>query len=350
MANLAARAAAWEIPLGLAAGLVSVESGGVANACGDRKDPDPRAVPCPHRGPGHFCSWGLLQLNRCGGQGAGWPVAQLINPDTNLDIGLPPIAAAWHDAGPNDTIWDIMQNSGHPGNARNDPELTAAWAPLVEVVECAIAELDGVTLEGELAGSIRSETGAPISGAVLELIQASRATVTDSRGEYRVRDLDPGIVTITVRATGFFSTERTVNVPPGGTAIADFVLTRSTPPPPPPPIAGQIAGFVRDHRGSALRGARVTSSPVGGVTITDSTGFYRFPSLPECAYAIDAEFGRRTAGLSAFVRAGATTNANLTIDLSTSPPPPANGAPGNAGATLVVVAAAAATAGLLSRR
>jgi hypothetical protein len=43
-------------------------------------------------------SYGLLQLNRNGGQGAGYSPRELLDPAVNLAIGCPPIAAAQKQA------------------------------------------------------------------------------------------------------------------------------------------------------------------------------------------------------------------------------------------------------------
>ncbi|MCY3670069.1 MAG: hypothetical protein OXH14_03220 [Alphaproteobacteria bacterium] len=68
----------------------------------------------------HEDSVGLLQLNRDGGQGVGYSVAQLSDPAINLEIGTPPIAAAWaahpelgHTRA---RVLRTAAESGHPGD------------------------------------------------------------------------------------------------------------------------------------------------------------------------------------------------------------------------------------------
>ena len=78
-------------------------------------------------------SVGLLQLNRIGGQGVGYTVAQLQDPRLNLRVGLPPIArayaAAWQPTlAPFELLYRIATTSGHPGRIpRNDPRIRRAF-------------------------------------------------------------------------------------------------------------------------------------------------------------------------------------------------------------------------------
>lgn len=92
-------------PLDLAYAVIAGESGFDVAALGDAG-----------------CSSGLLQLNTCGGQGTGYTVLELRDPELNLDIGLPPIAAAfrqvWTPVIPQlDFIIGVCLNSGHPCNS-----------------------------------------------------------------------------------------------------------------------------------------------------------------------------------------------------------------------------------------
>ena len=74
-------------------------------------------------------SVGLLQLNRLGGQGQGYSVAQLMDPRFNLRVGLPPIRRAYEqawgeDVPPFEFLYQTATRSGHPGPIpRNDPRM-----------------------------------------------------------------------------------------------------------------------------------------------------------------------------------------------------------------------------------
>lgn len=106
--------AAAGVPLDLAYTFIAVESGF-----------DPRArAQTPQED-----SVGLLQLNRLGGQGQGYTVAQLMDPRFNLRVGLPPIRRAYEqslglDAAPVEFIYQVATRSGHPGLIpRTDPRM-----------------------------------------------------------------------------------------------------------------------------------------------------------------------------------------------------------------------------------
>jgi hypothetical protein len=101
-------------PLDLVYAIIAVESGFNPSAHVDNALED---------------SVGLLQLNRRGGQGAGYPVDFLQDPRNNLRIGLPAIVTAFHQVwqpGLNayDFIYQVATRSGHPGPVpRDDPRI-----------------------------------------------------------------------------------------------------------------------------------------------------------------------------------------------------------------------------------
>jgi hypothetical protein len=74
-------------------------------------------------------SYGLLQLNADGGQGTGYPVETLLDPEANLRIGLPYVARALAQTNePNADlhrlVWLVSIRSGHPGPVRiDDPRI-----------------------------------------------------------------------------------------------------------------------------------------------------------------------------------------------------------------------------------
>lgn len=91
-------------------------------------------------------SVGLLQLNRMGGQGTGYTVEELLMPRRNLQIGVPPIAAAvgkcCQKVIPSaEEMHCVFVNSGHPGGGVpiDDPRIRrltdltlAAWTWYIE--------------------------------------------------------------------------------------------------------------------------------------------------------------------------------------------------------------------------
>lgn len=110
------------VPLDLAYTLIAAESG---------------FDPTTHVDNALEDSVGLLELNRRGGQGAGYSVQQLQDPTTNLRIGLPPIRRAFEQAWsanvePFEFIYQVATRSGHPGPVnRNDlriHRIATIWA------------------------------------------------------------------------------------------------------------------------------------------------------------------------------------------------------------------------------
>ncbi len=110
------------VPLDLAYAIIAAESSF-----------DPRA----HALSAIEDSVGLLQLNRRGGQGTGYSVEQLMDPQLNLRLGLPAIRRAFEQSwqpniDPFEFIYRVATRSGHPGDIpRNDPRILKvanAWA------------------------------------------------------------------------------------------------------------------------------------------------------------------------------------------------------------------------------
>jgi hypothetical protein len=66
---------------------------------------------------------------------------------------------------------------------------------------------------GTIAGAVKDTTGAVLPGVTVEaaspaLIEKVRTVVTDTRGEYKIVDLRPGVYTVTFTLTGFSTVKR----------------------------------------------------------------------------------------------------------------------------------------------
>lgn len=111
----------------LSMGIALAESGLHSSAAGDPA-PGPtvtvggrtyQAHQDPRNGR-YYCSWGLFQLNVCGGQGVGRSREELQDPRINCQIGIRPIAVAtWQATVRGYTgdrfIREVARSSGHPG-------------------------------------------------------------------------------------------------------------------------------------------------------------------------------------------------------------------------------------------
>ena len=76
------------------------------------------------------------------------------------------------------------------------------------------------TTSASLLGTVRTEGGAAVSGAVVQARSTDtgivRTTVTDDKGDYRLDSLAPGEWTVVARLDGRTSESRTVELTHGG--------------------------------------------------------------------------------------------------------------------------------------
>jgi subtilisin family serine protease len=138
---------------------------------------------------------------------------------------------------------------------------------------------------GKLQGTVtQSADGTPVVGASV-LIQGGvrdQVKVTDTSGVYAAR-LGVGTYQVTTRAFGFIAqTVAGVQVSEDVVTTQDYVLVTA-------PVHA-LAGTVRDDHGNGLAGVRVTvlSTPLPPV-ISDSSGHYSIPSLPDGTYQLQAQ-------------------------------------------------------------
>ncbi len=83
--------------------------------------------------------------------------------------------------------------------------------------------------QGTITGTVtEAETGDPLPGATVQIPEEGTGAATDAEGQYRITGVPAGEQTIQVSFVGFQATERTVNVPAGGTVRANFELQRQT--------------------------------------------------------------------------------------------------------------------------
>jgi len=79
--------------------------------------------------------------------------------------------------------------------------------------------------QGTITGTVtEAETGEPLSGATVQVLDENMGTAADVDGNYRIAGVPAGEQTIRVTFIGFQAAERTVNVPAGGTVRARFEL------------------------------------------------------------------------------------------------------------------------------
>ncbi len=82
--------------------------------------------------------------------------------------------------------------------------------------------------QGTVTGTVtEAETGEPLPGATVQIIEEGTGAASDSDGQYRIAGVPAGEQTIRVSFVGYQQQERTVNVPDGGTVRVNFQLQTS---------------------------------------------------------------------------------------------------------------------------
>ena len=96
------------------------------------------------------------------------------------------------------------------------------WIIVCSLVQSGLAE---ASESGNISGSINEkESGNPVSGAKLIIIEKRTVTHTDTSGSYGFGSLPPGKYTISVAAEGYISAVKQTTVEDGGAAMLDFSL------------------------------------------------------------------------------------------------------------------------------
>jgi iron complex outermembrane receptor protein len=80
---------------------------------------------------------------------------------------------------------------------------------------------------GLVRGTVRDSSGAPIRGAVVGIPGTALYAQTDANGRFRLAPFPSGETQLRAAAIGYVAGTRTVSVPPGDSAIADFALRPS---------------------------------------------------------------------------------------------------------------------------
>lgn len=79
--------------------------------------------------------------------------------------------------------------------------------------------------QGSVTGRVtEAETGDPLPGATIQVVDEGMGTAADSDGGFRISGVPAGEQTIRASFVGFQTKERTVSIPPGGTVQVRFQL------------------------------------------------------------------------------------------------------------------------------
>ena len=139
---------------------------------------------------------------------------------------------------------------------------------------------------GTLQGTITdASTGNPLAGVSVSAVGPSnRNTTTDAAGFYSV--VAPvGTYDVTASVFGYIGQTATgVDVTEGATTTVDFQLTQAP--------SHSVSGTVYDGTNNPVANAtvRILGTPIAPM-LTDASGFYSFPSVPEGTYDVSATAG-----------------------------------------------------------
>ncbi|WP_118829180.1 SusC/RagA family TonB-linked outer membrane protein [Salinibacter ruber] len=83
--------------------------------------------------------------------------------------------------------------------------------------------------QGTVTGTVtEAETGNPLPGATVQIVDEGSGAASDAEGQYRIAGVPAGEQTLRVSFVGYQEQERTVNVPEGGTVRVNFQLQSGT--------------------------------------------------------------------------------------------------------------------------
>ncbi len=158
-------------------------------------------------------------------------------------------------------------------NGKSTPTtLIEGQAAAVEII------LTNVSPTGTVTGTVRNQgTGATLSGATADIDGLS--TTTNGDGGFTLNEIPQGPQTLTVKASGFMSTTRSVTVVAGTSVSAGSIeLT-------PIPTTGSVTGTVTNQRtGIPVPGATVAVGGISKSTLADGT--FTLDGVPQGAQTI----------------------------------------------------------------
>ena len=86
-----------------------------------------------------------------------------------------------------------------------------------------------IAQQGTISGTVTDKaTNNPVPSAQVTIVGSTRGTLTSDKGEYTLRAVAAGVVTVRATRIGYAASTQTVTVPASGVVTADFALT-STP-------------------------------------------------------------------------------------------------------------------------
>lgn len=127
------------------------------------------------------------------------------------------------------------------------------WCPLALILPLTLVPVSVEAQEGQVTGTVRSQSGPPVPSASVQVSAADVGTLTDEDGQYRLQ-IPAGEVELRVTRIGFREAVRTVTVPAGESVEVSFTLT---------PRAVEMGGVVASVAASEAIRREVGTDVVG---------------------------------------------------------------------------------------
>ncbi|MGG4455611.1 carboxypeptidase regulatory-like domain-containing protein [Brevibacillus porteri] len=171
------------------------------------------------------------------------------------------------------------------------------------------------TSVAQLSGLVTGPGGIPIAGALVEVLNQTGITLTETTtngaGTYLLTKLAEGVYQIRVSAAGFSTQLAGISLQAGDAKVLDFSLTTAF---------GTVSGTISDAQtGEGIPNASikvVTRSGIAiGETLTDVNGDYSLSLLGPETYVLTAAaegYAGQTVGIG--INAGATTTVDLQLE------------------------------------
>jgi hypothetical protein len=227
------------------------------------------------------------------------PLSQRVIDDANRDVMSTPVPSA----SPRSTATLEPESVvASPVPSQQQPSPTPPSAPTPTPVSTTVPT-------GSITGTVQdSQTAVGIANAWVALSPTGLSTVTSSNGAFSFASVPAGTYTLTASATGYQTASASITVTAGHNANLNLHLASTIP-------SGSVQGVVKSSAtGKALAEATVTLIPGVLATVTDSTGYYGFPSVTPGTYTLTVTAaGYQSYSQTITVASGHTVKANVSL-------------------------------------
>ncbi len=238
------------------------------------------------------------------------PLSKQAIADANRDALTTPTpigGASTPEPGPVGASAEPLTGSPTPsGQPQPSPTPTPTATPTASPLPSAIAT---TAPPGSITGTVQdSQTAVGIANALVSLGPGGLSTLTSSNGAFGFPVVPAGTYTITASASGYWAASASVTVTAGHNTNLNLHLVSTG-------AGGSVQGLVKSSAtGKAAAGAVVTLTPGSKATVTDSTGYYGFASVPAGTYTLTVTAtGYQPYSLVIAVKSAHTTQVNVSL-------------------------------------